>query len=121
LCAPQTIYDLLVKNSGPLELREDPELGVQVAGLKHVPVSSPDDILVRRLLAAGHGKARLQSTWRPCLLRNSLCAFASTALPLAAHDACVLCCSACVGQIAGLVGCFAALHAKMLHVLTLHA
>lgn len=41
------IYDLLVKKSEPLELREDPEQGVQVAGLKHTPVGSPDDILVR--------------------------------------------------------------------------
>ena len=43
----QVIYDLLVKNSGPLELREDPEQGVQVAGLKHILVKSADDILVR--------------------------------------------------------------------------
>jgi len=40
------IYDLLIKSSGPLELREDPEQGVQVAGLRHVPVGTPDDILV---------------------------------------------------------------------------
>eukprot|EP00798_Chlamydomonas_sp_ICE-L_P001068 gene1068-3926_t len=32
----EVIYDLLVKNSGPLELREDPEQGVLVAGLKHL-------------------------------------------------------------------------------------
>ncbi len=42
----QLIYDLLVKNSGPLELREDPEQGVQVAGLKAISVNSADEILV---------------------------------------------------------------------------
>jgi hypothetical protein len=44
---PQTIYDLLVKSSGPLELREDPEQGVQVAGLRQISVHSAADILVR--------------------------------------------------------------------------
>jgi hypothetical protein len=32
------IYDLLLKNSGPLELREDPDQGVCVAGLKRIQV-----------------------------------------------------------------------------------
>jgi hypothetical protein len=42
----QVIYDLLVRNSGPLELREDPEQGVQVAGLKAIAVKSAADIMV---------------------------------------------------------------------------
>jgi hypothetical protein len=33
---PKVIYDLLVKASGPLELREDPDQGVCVAGLKRI-------------------------------------------------------------------------------------
>lgn len=45
---PQMIYDLLVKNSPPLELREDPQQGVQVAGLKHINVMSAAEIMVRR-------------------------------------------------------------------------
>lgn len=44
----QVIYDLLVKNSSPLELREDPDLGVQVAGLRHINVGSAGDILVSK-------------------------------------------------------------------------
>lgn len=43
----QVIYDLLVKNSGPLELREDPDQGVCVAGLKHIQVTSAAEIMVR--------------------------------------------------------------------------
>lgn len=43
---PQVIYDLLVKSSSPLELREDPEQGVCVAGLKSVRVAGAGDILV---------------------------------------------------------------------------
>ncbi len=46
--APQVIYDLLVRSSSPLELREDPELGVVVAGLKHITVDSPSEIMVGR-------------------------------------------------------------------------
>lgn len=43
----QVIYDLLVKSSAQLELREDPELGVTVAGLRHIHVQSAEDIMVR--------------------------------------------------------------------------
>jgi hypothetical protein len=45
----QLIYDLLVRSSSPqgLELREDPDLGVVVAGLKHIAVTSPAEIMVR--------------------------------------------------------------------------
>ena len=42
----QMIYDLLVKSSGPLELREDPEQGICVSGLKQVIVGGADDIMV---------------------------------------------------------------------------
>lgn len=44
---PQVIYDLLVRSSGPLELREDPDAGVCVAGLKHITVTSAAEIMVR--------------------------------------------------------------------------
>lgn len=40
------IYDLLVKSSSPLELREDPSQGVQVAGLTKVTVENAKDIMV---------------------------------------------------------------------------
>jgi hypothetical protein len=43
----QLIYDLLVKSSGPLELREDPDQGVCVAGLKRITVTSAAEIMVR--------------------------------------------------------------------------
>ena len=47
VCVPlQLIYDLLVKNSPALDLREDPELGVQVAGLRKVVVDSGEQVLV---------------------------------------------------------------------------
>lgn len=36
----QVIYDLLVKSSGHLELREDPEHGIIVAGLRNIKVAS---------------------------------------------------------------------------------
>lgn len=34
----QVIYDLLEKSSGHLELREDPEQGIVVAGLRSIKV-----------------------------------------------------------------------------------
>lgn len=39
----QVIYDLLEKSSGHLELREDPELGIIVAGLRSIKVNSCAD------------------------------------------------------------------------------
>jgi hypothetical protein len=42
----QIIYDLLVRSSSPLELREDPELGVVVAGLRHITVGNAAEIMV---------------------------------------------------------------------------
>eukprot|EP00210_Caulerpa_lentillifera_P004659 g4444.t1 len=41
----EVIYDLLVKSSSPLELREDPSQGVQVAGLTKVTVKNAEDIM----------------------------------------------------------------------------
>lgn len=35
----QVIYDLLERSSGHLELREDPDQGITVAGLKRIKVS----------------------------------------------------------------------------------
>ena len=40
----ELVYDLLVPNSGALELREDPERGPMVAGLTHVKVSDESQI-----------------------------------------------------------------------------
>ena len=42
----KVIYDLLVSNSGALELREDPQHGVQVAGLKRINVHTAEEIMV---------------------------------------------------------------------------
>mmetsp|Transcript_9505 Transcript_9505/g.27171 ORF Transcript_9505/g.27171 Transcript_9505/m.27171 type:complete len:980 (+) Transcript_9505:572-3511(+) len=56
----EVIYDLLVRNSGPLELREDPSLGVQVAGIKKHTVSSPEEIMA--LLEQGNTRRKTEST-----------------------------------------------------------
>jgi kinesin family protein 18/19 len=56
----EVIYDLLVRNSGPLELREDPSLGVQVAGIKRHPVASPSEIM--SLLEEGNTRRKTEST-----------------------------------------------------------
>lgn len=56
----EVIYDLLVRNSGPLELREDPEQGVQVAGLKYITVKTADDIL--DLLEEGNKRRKTEAT-----------------------------------------------------------
>lgn len=42
----EVIYDLLVNNSTPLELREDPQQSIQVAGLKRVKVETVEEIMV---------------------------------------------------------------------------
>lgn len=39
------IYDLLIKKSAPLELREDPSQGIQVAGLTRVHVKTAEHIM----------------------------------------------------------------------------
>ncbi|KAG2429201.1 hypothetical protein HYH02_014133 [Chlamydomonas schloesseri] len=56
----EIIYDLLVKNSSPLELREDPELGVVVAGLKHITVTSAAEIM--SLLEEGNRRRKTEAT-----------------------------------------------------------
>eukprot|EP00775_Hariotina_reticulata_P010422 gene10422-10580_t len=56
----EVIYDLLVKNSGPLELREDPDLGVCVAGLKRISVTSAAEIM--GLLEDGNTRRKTDST-----------------------------------------------------------
>ncbi|KIY99366.1 hypothetical protein MNEG_8594 [Monoraphidium neglectum] len=56
----EVIYDLLLKNSGPLELREDPDQGVCVAGLKRIQVSSPEEIM--GLLEEGNKRRKTDST-----------------------------------------------------------
>ena len=56
----EVIYDLLQVNSPGLELREDPELGPQVAGLKRVQVSSADKIF--QLLREGNMRRKTEAT-----------------------------------------------------------
>ncbi|KAF8073085.1 KIN8B [Scenedesmus sp. PABB004] len=56
----EVIYDLLVRSSGPLELREDPEQGVCVAGLKHISVNSTGEIM--GLLEEGNRRRKTDST-----------------------------------------------------------
>ncbi|KAI3991609.1 hypothetical protein MKX01_009651, partial [Papaver californicum] len=54
------IYDLLEKSSGHLELREDPEQGIVVAGLRSIKVHSADRIL--ELLNLGSSRRKTEST-----------------------------------------------------------
>ncbi|GFP78853.1 kinesin-like protein kif19 [Phtheirospermum japonicum] len=56
----EVIYDLLEKASGHLELREDPEQGITVAGLRSIRVNSADKIL--ELLNAGNSRRKTEST-----------------------------------------------------------
>lgn len=56
----EVVYDLLVKNSGALELREDPKLGVCVAGIKQHAVSTPDEIMA--LLEKGNSRRKTDAT-----------------------------------------------------------
>ncbi|XP_021890456.1 kinesin-like protein KIN-8B, partial [Carica papaya] len=56
----EVIYDLLEKSSGHLELREDPEKGIIVAGLRCIKVHSADRIL--ELLNLGNSRRKTEST-----------------------------------------------------------
>ncbi|XP_052196757.1 kinesin-like protein KIN-8B isoform X2 [Diospyros lotus] len=56
----EVIYDLLEKSSGHLELREDPEQGIVVSGLRCVKVQSADKIL--ELLNLGNSRRKTEST-----------------------------------------------------------
>ncbi|KAL4179996.1 hypothetical protein AMTRI_Chr13g122990 [Amborella trichopoda] len=56
----EVIYDLLDKSSGHLELREDPDQGITVAGLKCIKVNSADKIL--ELLNLGNSRRKTEST-----------------------------------------------------------
>lgn len=56
----EVIYDLLEKSSGHLELREDPEQGISVAGLRCIKVHSADKIL--ELLNMGNSRRKTEST-----------------------------------------------------------
>lgn len=56
----EVIYDLLEKSSGHLELREDPERGIIVAGLRSIKVHSADRIL--ELLNLGNSRRKTEST-----------------------------------------------------------
>lgn len=56
----EVIYDLLVKNSAQLELREDPEQGAVVAGLQHITVTSAADIM--GLIDEGNLRRKTEST-----------------------------------------------------------
>ncbi len=54
------IYDLLLKASAPLELCEDPDQGVCVAGLQRIEVASPGEIM--SLLEEGNRRRKTDST-----------------------------------------------------------
>ncbi|PSS30648.1 Kinesin-like protein [Actinidia chinensis var. chinensis] len=56
----EVIYDLLEKSAGHLELREDPEQGIVVAGLRCIKVQSADKIL--ELLNLGNSRRKTEST-----------------------------------------------------------
>ncbi|PKA65986.1 Kinesin-like protein FLA10 [Apostasia shenzhenica] len=56
----EVIYDLLEKSSEHLELREDPEHGIVVAGLRSIKVHSADRIL--ELLNLGNSRRKTEST-----------------------------------------------------------
>ncbi|XP_024544587.1 kinesin-like protein KIN-8B [Selaginella moellendorffii] len=56
----EVIYDLLEKSSGHLELREDPDQGITVAGLKRIQVNSAEKIL--ELLNLGNSRRKTEST-----------------------------------------------------------
>ncbi|THG12138.1 kinesin-like protein KIN-8B isoform X1 [Camellia sinensis] len=56
----EVIYDLLEKSLGHLELREDPEQGIVVAGLRCIKVQSADRIL--ELLNLGNSRRKTEST-----------------------------------------------------------
>ncbi|XP_051117910.1 kinesin-like protein KIN-8B [Andrographis paniculata] len=56
----EVIYDLLEKSSGHLELREDPEQGIIVAGLRSIKVNSANKIL--ELLNLGNSRRKTEST-----------------------------------------------------------
>ena len=54
----ELVYDLLVPNSQPLELREDPERGPMVSGLTHVRVT--DENAIFELLRKGNGRRKTE-------------------------------------------------------------
>ncbi|CAM6024935.1 unnamed protein product [Sphagnum balticum] len=56
----EVIYDLLESSSGHLELREDPDQGITVAGLKRIQVCSAEKIL--ELLTQGNSRRKTEST-----------------------------------------------------------
>eukprot|EP00891_Asterochloris_glomerata_P006209 jgi/Astpho2/6209/e_gw1.00088.44.1_t len=56
----EVIYDLLQPNSGPLDLRQDPEQGAIVAGLTRVQVESAERIF--SLLQEGNSRRKTEST-----------------------------------------------------------
>ena len=56
----ELIYDLLVVDSPPLELREDPERGPVPMGLTRIKVKGPDDIT--KLLHEGNERRSIDYT-----------------------------------------------------------
>ncbi|KAL2642170.1 hypothetical protein R1flu_009757 [Riccia fluitans] len=56
----EVIYDLLEPNSGHLELRDSPDQGITVFGLKRIQVSSAEKIL--ELLNQGNARRKTEST-----------------------------------------------------------
>jgi kinesin family protein 18/19 len=56
----ELIYDLLVKNSASLELREDPEKGAMAVGLKKIEVKNTDNVM--DLLREGNMRRKTEPT-----------------------------------------------------------
>ncbi|XRB04222.1 kinesin-like protein [Pycnococcus provasolii] len=56
----EVIVDLLVPVSGPLELREDPDQGIMVAGLRRVQVHDANEIMA--LLSDGNARRKTEAT-----------------------------------------------------------
>jgi len=56
----ELIYDLLVKNSASLELREDPEKGAIAVGLKKIEVKNTDNVM--DLLREGNSRRKTEPT-----------------------------------------------------------
>jgi len=56
----ELIYDLLVPNSPSLDLREDPERGATVSGLKKISVTNADNVL--DVLREGNARRKTEPT-----------------------------------------------------------
>lgn len=83
-CPLQMIYDLLVRSSTPLELREDPEQGVTVAGITRPNVTTAAQVMA--LLEEGNTRRKTDSTDANSASSRSHAVRAARCLP------CLACC-----------------------------